>query len=238
MSEKKLGALYLLPVPIYENTIQTLPTYTVDAILSLRFFIAERAKTARQHLKLFNPDINYKEIEVVEMAEKSPTVDYGWLHKTLHTGENVGVMSEAGTPCVADPGNSIVTWAHKNGFKVVPFVGPNAIILALMASGLNGQNFSFVGYISAKSGETERAIKKLEEISHRLRQSQIFIETPYRNVALFQNLLRTLSPTTQLCVAAKITSPDEFIETHIVSVWKTKPEPSIHKEPTIFLIQG
>lgn len=238
MSEKKLGAIFLLPVPIYENATQTLPTQTVDTILSLRYFIAERAKTARQHLKLFNPEIDFKSIEVVEMSEKSPTVDYGWLHKTLHTGENVGVMSEAGTPCVADPGNTIVAWAHKNGFKVVPFTGPNAIILALMASGLNGQNFSFVGYISAKSGEMERAIKKLEETSHRLRQTQIFIETPYRNVALFQNLLRTLSSTTQLCVASKITAPEEFIETHTISVWKTKLEPSIHKEPAIFLIQG
>ncbi len=238
MEEKKLGALYLLPVPIYENAIQTLPNYTVDAILSLRFFIAERSKTARQHLKLFNPNINYTTIEVVEMSEKPPTVDYGWLHKTLHAGENVGVMSEAGTPCVADPGNTLVAWAHKNGFKVVPFVGPNAIILALMASGLNGQSFAFVGYISAKSGETERAIKRLEETSHRLRQTQMMIETPYRNIALFQNMLKILSPTTQLCIAAKITAPDEFIVTHTVSVWKTKPEPPIHKEPAIFLIQS
>ncbi len=238
MEEKKLGALYLLPVPIYENALETLPKNTLDAVLSLRFFIAERAKTARQHLKLFNPDVDYKTIEVVEMSEKAPTVDYGWLHKTLHAGENVGVMSEAGTPCVADPGNTLVAWAHKNGFKVVPFVGPNAIILALMASGLNGQSFAFVGYISNKSGETERAIKRLEETSQRMRQTQILIETPYRNMLLLQNLFKILAPTTQLCIAAKITAPDAFIQTHAVSVWKTKPEPPIHKEPAIFLIQG
>jgi 16S rRNA (cytidine1402-2'-O)-methyltransferase len=203
---------------------------------TLDVFIAERAKTARHFLKALETPVRFNEMTFYELNKRTPAEEIQHFLVDAENGKNVGLLSEAGCPAVADPGAIIVELAHKKGIEVVPLVGPSSILLALMASGLNGQNFAFVGYIGVKKGERHKDIKRLEQLAHRHNQTQIFIETPYRNMAMLEDLLKTLSPTTRLCVAANLTLETEWIATKTVQEWKKSKLPALHKLPAIFLI--
>ena len=156
----------------------------------------------------------------------------------IYQGKDVGIISEAGVPCVADPGSKIVNFAHKFQIEVVPLVGPSSILLALMSSGLNGQNFAFIGYLPIDKSERSRKIKDLEVLSRKTKQTQIFMETPYRNIQLFESVLKVCSKNTKLCIAANITFDSENIKTKTIEEWKLSSPPNIHKSPTIFLIHA
>ena len=230
------GKFILIPTPLGELNTDTLPEYVVQHIHQLETFIAERAKTARHVIKATQPPRPISELTVIEMQESSPTVDFNSVKEILKSGHDIGIMSEAGCPCVADPGSEIVAWAYANNFEVVPLVGPSSIMLALMASGMNGQSFAFHGYISAKREELGKDLKKMEDTARRMKQTQIFIETPYRNKQIIEAALASLSPHTRFCIAADLTTATEFVQTHTITVWKQKTLPDFHKKPAIFLI--
>ena len=230
------GKFILIPTPLGELNTATLPQYVVAHIHQLDTFIAERAKTARHVIKATQPPRAISELNIMEMQEAAPVVDFTVVKAILESGKNIGIMSEAGCPCVADPGSDIVTWAYANNFEVMPLVGPSSIMLALMASGMNGQSFAFQGYLSAKREEIGRDLKKMEDTARRLHQTQIFIETPYRNKQVIEAALSTLSSATRFCIAADLTTPTEFIQTHTIAAWKQKKIPDLHKKPAIFLL--
>ncbi len=230
------GKFILIPTPLGELNTDTLPEYVVQHIHRLEIFIAERAKTARHVIKATQPPRPLSELTVIEMQESSPTVDFNAIKEILKSGRDIGIMSEAGCPCVADPGSEIVAWAYANNFEVVPLVGPSSIMLALMASGMNGQSFAFNGYISAKREELGRDLKKMEDTARRMKQTQIFIETPYRNKQIIEAAFASLSPQTRFCIAADLTTATEFVQTHTIAEWKKKILPDLHRKPAIFLI--
>ena len=232
----KKGNLYLIPTPIAEESLHTLPQYVIDRIHRVKIFIAERAKTARHFIKATEPPYGIGELEIMELNKRtSPEERASFLDAAL-AGQDIGLMSEAGCPGVADPGALIVAMAHKKGIKVVPLVGPSSILLALMASGMNGQSFSFHGYLSAKIPALQKDLKRLEQLSARFNQTQIFIEAPYRNKGMIENCLKTLQPNTQLCIAADVSAPQEYIKTQRVRDWKKSSIPDLHKHPALFLI--
>ncbi len=230
------GKLYLIPSSLGDNTVHTIPEYVRAIACTLDVFVAERAKTARHFLKALGTSVPFNDMTFYELNKKTPTEELAYFLVDAENGKNVGLLSEAGCPGVADPGAIIVELAHQKGIEVVPLVGPSSILLSLMASGLNGQNFAFVGYIGVKKGERTKDIKRLEQLAHRHRQTQIFIETPYRNMAMLEDLFQTLSPTTRLCVAANLTLPTEWIQTKTIQEWKKSKLPNLHKLPAIFLI--
>lgn len=230
------GKLYLIPSSLGNNTVHTIPEYVKEIAHTLDVFIAERAKTARHFLKALQTPVPFNAMTFYELNKRTPPEEIQSFLVDAEKGKNVGLLSEAGCPAVADPGAIIVELAHKKGIEVVPLVGPSSILLALMASGLNGQNFAFVGYIGVKKGERNKDIKRLEQLAHRHHQTQIFIETPYRNMAMLEDLFKTLSPTTRLCVAANLTTDAEWIATKTVQEWKKAKLPNLHKVPAIFLI--
>lgn len=234
--EKTTGKLYLIPSSLGENTVHTIPQYVIDVVHTLDIFIAERAKTARHFLKGLKTPIPFQDMTFYELNKKTTPEEKATYLKDALAGKNVGLLSEAGCPGVADPGAEIVELAHQQGVEIVPFVGPSSILLAMMASGLNGQNFAFVGYIGAKQDERIRDLKQLEQRIRRGRQTQIFIETPYRNMQLIDDMLKNLTPSTRLCIAAELTLPTEFIKTKTIADWKKTKLPDLHKKPVIFLI--
>lgn len=228
--------VFLIPAMLDENAPQTIAPYIVDAVKQCQVFFVENERSARRYLKSI-----WKEI-VID--------DYKWV--TIHKAENevkeqfrqlliknipVGIISEAGCPGVADPGQILADAAHRNGATVVPLVGPSSILLALMASGLNGQQFQFVGYLPIDHADRMRSLKALEAESAKKNCTQIFIETPYRNNQLLETILKTCQPTTRLCVAAELTSPNEWIATKTVKDWKQS-IPDLHKKPVVFLFLG
>jgi len=217
-----------------ENSV-FLPPFVLETIRSLRYFIAENAKTARHYFISLGMRELLPQITVYEMDKHNKGFDYSVYFDVVKQGNNLGVISEAGCPGVADPGADVARAAHRMGIKVVPMVGPSSILLSLMASGLNGQSFAFNGYLPVKNPERNKTIKKLEERSQSFNQTQIFIETPYRNNAFIETLCSVLSPDTLLTVACDITLPTEFIKTQKVSNWK-KEKINIDKRPAIFLI--
>lgn len=231
------GKFILIPTPLGDLNTETLPEYVVQHIHRLDSFIVERAKTARHVIKATQPPRAISDLTIIEMQETTPTVDFNAVQEILKLGKDIGIMSEAGCPCVADPGSEIVAWAHTNNFEVVPLVGPSSIMLALMASGMNGQSFVFHGYLSAKREEIGRDLKKMEDAARRMKQTQIFIETPYRNKQIIEAALVSLSPTTKFCIACDLTTPAAFIQTHTIAVWKQKKIPDLYKKPAIFLIE-
>ncbi len=231
------GKFILIPTPLGDLNTETLPEYVVQHIHRLDTFIVERAKTARHVIKATQPPHAISDLTIIEMQETTPTVDFKAVREILNLGKDIGIMSEAGCPCVADPGSEIVAWAHINNFEIVPLVGPSSIMLALMASGMNGQSFIFHGYLSAKREEIGRDLKKMEDAARRMKQTQIFIETPYRNKQIIEAALVSLSPATKLCIACDLTTQSAFIQTHTVVVWKQKKIPDLHKKPAIFLIE-
>ena len=230
------GKIYMVPMSLgAENFKYYLPEEVLEKIRSIRYFIAENAKTARHYFILLGMREFLSKITVYEMDKHNRDFDYSVYFDVLKNGADLGVISEAGCPGVADPGASVALSAHRAGFQVIPLVGPSSILLSLMASGLNGQSFAFNGYLPVKNPERDRMIKKLEARSKELNQTQIFIETPYRNNTFLETLCNTLSPNTLLSVAADITLPSEFIKTMSVSLWK-KQKTDLDKRPAIFLI--
>ena len=228
------GKLYLLPVPIAnEGGYEFIPNANATIIQSLKKFIAEDAKTARRFLKGFGySDLPSAELFLLNEHTKSGEISS--LLKPLLLGENVGLMSDAGCPGIADPGADVVKLAHKQGIHVVPLVGPSSIVLSIMASGFNGQNFAFVGYLPIDKIEKTKRLKDLEQTMIKNDQAQFFIETPYRNEQLFESLLSTLSPNTLLFVGCDITSANQFLVSKSISEWKNAQHPSFHKVPIVF----
>ena len=232
------GKIYLIPTPLGENALQTIPHYVVEIIHKLDTFIVERAKTARHFIKATNPPYPLSNLTVFEISENYTlqNVDYQQVKAILSSGKDVGIMSEAGCPGVADPGAKVVLWAHGLGIEVVPLVGPSSILLALMASGMNGQSFAFQGYLSAKREELSKDLKRMEELAKRLKQTQIFIETPYRNKQFVEVALTVLQPQTHFCIATDLTTPPQYIATKTIAEWRKTEIPDLHKRATIFLI--
>ncbi|MFR9602900.1 MAG: SAM-dependent methyltransferase [Rikenellaceae bacterium] len=233
------GTLYLIPCPISDLTevYDVTPHANKAVIDSLDYFIVENLRSARRFLskaKIARPIDSLEFRELNEHTTQQREVEE--MVKLIEAGRSAGVISEAGVPAVADPGALVVAACHRRGIKVVPLVGPSSIIMAMMASGLNGQSFAFNGYLPIKEPERSRAIRNFERRAHQEGQSQIFIEAPYRNVKLFDQLLATLSGATPLTVAMDITSPTEFIETHTSAEWKKITRPDMNKKPTIFII--
>lgn len=231
------GILYLIPVPLSDDAaFQSFTPYLVETINSLDEYIVENEKTARKFLKLAGLKMPQSELKIHDYGKHAR--DKGNINdffEGLTHGKNVGLMSEAGCPGVADPGASIVARAHQLGIKVVPLVGPSSILLALMASGFSGQKFTFHGYLPIDKIERAREIKSLEMQSGREKQTQIFIETPFRNNQLLADLLKTCKPSTLLCVASNVTAPDESILSFTIAEWRKRKD-DFHKRPTIFLL--
>lgn len=230
------GKIYLIPTPLGEEALQTIPPYVIEIVHRLDTFVVERSKTARHFIKATLPPYPLSSVTVFEIEDNTQVIDFQELAKVLATGKSIGVMSEAGCPGVADPGAIVVEWAHRQGFEVMPLVGPSSILLALMGSGFNGQSFQFHGYLSAKRGEIGKDLKRLEDIARRTKQTQIFIETPYRNKALIETALANLQPNTKMCIAADLTTPPQYLVTKTIAEWKKTQIPDLHKRPAIFLI--
>jgi 16S rRNA (cytidine1402-2'-O)-methyltransferase len=231
-----MAALYLLPNVLSEGDWQNvLPAQIFHLVTQTRYYIVENIRTARRFLKQVNRDTDIDQLTFYELNKHTEQNELPGFLKPLEQGENVAVISEAGCPGIADPGAEVVKIAHQKGYKVVPLVGPSSIVLALMASGLNGQSFAFNGYLPVRANERIRAISSLEKLVKNNRQTQIFIETPYRNNQLITDLLKTCSPSTLFCIAANLTGENEFIATKSVSQWKGN-VPDLHKQPAIFLL--
>lgn len=232
-----MGKLYLIPSLISEvNPLEVIPLGTKKVIESTHFYLAENAKSARAFLKKVVPYIQQSTIEVVQIDKHSSESDYFQHLERCAKGQHIGLLSEAGCPAVADPGSMIVMEAHRRKIDVVPLVGPSSVLLALMASGLNGQNYAFIGYLPVDKHERRRKIKELEARSLKDKTTFIFIETPYRNTKLIEDMLMTLRPDTLLCIAADITGPGQYIKTLRISEWSGENLVSFDKIPSIFLI--
>jgi len=230
------GKVYLIPTVLYDDdkALEVLPSYILNAIKDCQVFFAENEKTARRFFKKLWKEMvidNY-EWHTIHKAEEAVLSEFS---NAIKAGKTIGILSEAGCPGVADPGQLLVATAHSMGAVVKPFVGPSAILLALMASGMNGQAFQFVGYLPIDAAARIKALKDLENDSAKKQCTQIFIETPYRNNQLTESICKTLKPATRLCIAAAISGADEYIITRTIADWKNK-LPDIHKRPAIFLI--
>ncbi len=231
-----MATLYLVPNVLADGNWQNVLPAQVFSILSeTRFFIVENIRTTRRFMKHINRDIDIDACTFYEINKRTDPKDLPRFLSPVEGGNNVAVISEAGCPGVADPGADVVRIAHQKGLKVVPVVGPSSILLALMASGLNGQNFAFRGYLPVKPHERSKELAILDKRIKTQKQTQIFIETPYRNNQLAEDILKTCSPSTLLCIAANITGEKELIQTKPVQQWRGK-LPDLHKQPTIFLI--
>ena len=233
------GTLYLIPCPISDETTpwEVLPASNRAIIEGLDYFIVENTRTARRFLSKAGLSGRIEGLEFRELNEHTTAgVAIEELVQPLLEGRSAGVISEAGVPGVADPGALVVEAAHRKGIRVVPLVGPSSIILAMMASGLNGQSFAFNGYLPIKPPERQRAIRRFERRAHEEGQSQLFIEAPYRNRKLLDELLQTLQPTTRLTVAMDLTAPGEWIRTCRVSEWRKMTLPDLQRRPAIFII--
>jgi 16S rRNA (cytidine1402-2'-O)-methyltransferase len=230
------GTLYLLPCPLGEGVMNSIPDQVSQRISLLRVFVVERVKTARQFIRKAAPELVIDELEFFELNKHTEPEELRKLLQPLLEGRDVGLLSEAGCPGVADPGAALVRLAHESSVQVVPLVGPSSILLALMASGMNGQSFCFNGYLPAKKPELARELKRLEDTARRLNQTQLFIETPYRNNALMETALEVLGANTRLGVACDLTLPTEYIRVQALGRWKSGPLPDLHKRPTVFMI--
>lgn len=228
--------LILFPVPIGDGDIDiAIPPYNRQLLNTCRTFIVEDIRTARRNLKRMGYEHPIDETQFFELDEHTPETSITHYLDPIANGENIGLMSEAGLPCIADPGNLITAMAHRQGIEIIPLVGPSSIMLALMASGFNGQNFAFNGYPPIDSHKLSALLKTIEPRIYRDSQTQIFIEAPYRNDKLLENLARSLMPTTRICVACDITLPTQYIRTRMARLWLNAP-PLLHKRPAIFLL--
>ncbi|UCV17465.1 SAM-dependent methyltransferase [Ferribacterium limneticum] len=231
------GILYLIPVPLGPTAPQeSLPANVLAAIRPLTHFVVEQAKTARAFLKAAGTDLPLQELQLQELNEHTKANELDRLLEPLRAGHDVGLLSEAGCPAVADPGANLVALAQKESIRVAPLIGPSSLLLALMASGLNGQRFAFQGYLPAKEVERTKMLRDLESESKKRQQTQIFIETPYRNRAMFDAILQACQPMTRLTVATDLTLPGESVLTRTIQAWKKQTPPEIERRPTVFLL--
>jgi len=231
------GTVYLIPSLLSEEAIATIPSYILEAVRDCQVFFVENERTARRYLKALSKEIvidDYK-WHTIDKNNADQSAILTTFKKELLEGKNIGIISEAGCPGIADPGQQLVAVAHQVGTLVKPLVGPSAILLALMASGMNGQQFQFTGYLPIDAHQRIAAIKQLESESIKKKCTQVFIETPYRNNQLLETLLKTCRPDTSLCIAADITGKHEFIKTQTISAWKRN-LPELHKRPVIFCL--
>ena len=236
MASAALGQVFLLPTFLHEEAPEAIPAYVLDGIKSCQAFFVENERSTRRYFKLLWKEMNIDGYEwhTIHKAEEQVK---DMFRKLLQRGMTIGIVSEAGCPGVADPGQILVEAAHAMGAVIKPFAGPSAILLALMASGLNGQQFCFNGYIPIDTSGKVSALKELEAASSRKDCTQIFIETPYRNNQLLEVILKTCAPSTRLCIAVDITGKQETIQTHTIAQWKNN-LPDIHKRPAVFLLQA
>nr|WP_317631330.1 SAM-dependent methyltransferase [uncultured Flavobacterium sp.] len=232
------GKLYLLPVMLGDNDPNEVLPVTVSRTMDfINDYVVENSKAARKFIKAINPNKVQAELNLFELNKHTEEKEIKNFIKPLLEGKNMGLMSDAGCPGVADPGAVVVKLAHENGIQVVPLVGPSSILLAMMASGMNGQSFAFNGYLPIDKSEKKQELKRLEKLSFDKNQSQIFIETPYRNNNILDDLVATLNPNTHICVACDITLPTEYIKTATANQWK-KIKVDLHKRPCIFVIHN
>lgn len=233
---KATGKLYLIPVTLGEsNPFDVLPETVKRTIEFIDYYIVENEKTARRFIKSVLPEKVQSSLHLSTLNKHTEIAEHNQMIQPCIEGKNVGLMSEAGCPGVADPGAAIVKMAHEKGIQVVPLVGPSSILLAMMGSGMNGQSFAFNGYLPIDKGEKKAALKNFEQLSFSKNQSQLFIETPYRNNKLLEDVLQTLQPNTLLCIACDLTLPTEYIKTLRVADWK-KTTIDLHNRPAIFII--
>lgn len=231
------GTLYLIPCTLGDTPAgQVLPQYVIDIARKLKHFVVEQPRTARQFLSALKHEQPIQSLHFATLNEHTAAKELADLLAPLLAGEDVGIISEAGCPGIADPGADLVNLAHRSGIRVVPLVGPSSILLALMASGLNGQCFAFHGYLPIAEADRNKTIASLEAESARRNQTQMFIETPYRNEKMFVALLSHCRPQTLLCVASDITLPTEQIHTRTIAQWKSLPAPQLGKRPSLFLL--
>ena len=236
MNNSKKGKLYLIPTTLGECDIENvLPLSISRTIDFVDYFIVENEKTARKCIKSTNPKKIQADIKLFTLNKHTLALEHNKMMQPCLEGKNIGLMSEAGCPGIADPGAVIVKMAHEKGIQVVPLVGPSSILLALIASGMNGQNFAFNGYIPIDKNDKRSFLKMLENLSVVKNQTQIFMETPYRNNKMLEDILLSLQPNTNLCIASDITLPTEYIKTMKVADWK-KATIDLHNRPTIFVI--
>lgn len=242
------GVLHLIPVPLSELTeadpAQSLPATVLPVIRALRHFVVENAKSARAFLKTVGMPVPIAELDIRELPGRGKlgksaanTQELDALLAPLQGGSPIGLLSEAGCPAVADPGADLVNRAHTLGHRVIPHIGPSSLLLALMASGLGGQCFAFHGYLPQDEPERQQTLKRLENASKSADQTQIVIETPYRNASLYSSLTQHLHPETRLCIAMALTTPEESIRTLPVSAWRKGPMPVFDKRPAVFLFK-
>jgi len=231
------GKLYLIPTTLggNETIVNVLPDYNHQLVHKIDVFIVEQIRTARRFLKAIGHPVPIDEMTFFELNKHSDLNTISRYIEPILNGKNIGLLSEAGTPCVADPGAMIVEIAHEKNIKVIPLVGPNSIILALMGSGFNGQHFLFHGYLPIENDQRNRKIKELETAVYRIDQTQIFIETPYRNGKMLESLTKLLKPETKICIAADLTLKTEYIKTLPARLWK-KEKVELHKRPIVFLV--
>jgi len=231
----KKGKIWLIPSPLGEGLIRkSLASESISKIQAITHFIVENEKVSRKFLREIEVNVPQSELHIEEYGKhhKKPLEEY---FLPIHQGMDIGILSDAGCPGIADPGSEIVSKAHELGIQVVPLVGPSSILLSLMASGFNGQSFSFQGYLPIEKKARKDKLRALETLAEKQNQTQIFIETPYRNLQIIQDMVESLKPLTKLCIASGITTDLEFIQTHPISYWKTH-FPKLDKIPTIFLI--
>lgn len=236
MTKMTKPTLYLIPCPIAEAAMHTIPPYVLERVRQLEVFIAERAKTARHFIKACEPVKPLQEMVFAEIGKHNSGEARGVFLEAVRAGKDVGLLSEAGCPGVADPGAGVVALAHQEGVRVVPLVGPSSLLLALMASGMNGQQFAFHGYLSPKRPELARDLRRLENLLRQHNQTQIFIETPYRSQMVLEVALEALHPDTGFAVAQDLTGEGEFIRSKPVRDWKKGPAVVLEKAPAVFLI--
>lgn len=232
-----LGKLYLLPTTLGENDpLQVLPVSVKQLVERIDHYIVENEKTARRSIKGLAPEKPQPSLKLSLLNKFTEASEYSSFLEPCKRGDHVGLLSEAGCPGIADPGAEIVKLAHREGIQVVPMVGPSSILLAMMASGMNGQSFAFNGYLPIDKGERKNELRNLERLSQEKTQAQVFIETPYRNNKLLEDLVQILHPSTRLCVACDLTLETEYVVTKSISEWK-KTKLDLHKRPAIFVLQ-
>ncbi len=229
--------LFLIPAYLSENSpLDYFAPIIKEYIFKTDYFFVENEKTARKVVKFFCPEKKQSDLKLFLLDKYSETADLKEAQKLMKEGQDFGLLSEAGLPCIADPGNIMVKWCHENSIKVIPVNGPSSIILALIASGFNGQEFTFHGYLPIDKEQKKKKIQFLESLVQKNGASQIFMETPYRNNALLEDLIKFLNPNSQICIAANINHPtEEFIKTLKISEWKNK-KPELHKIPAVFVL--
>ena len=231
-----LGNVILIPVFLYDDAVETIPAYIADAIANCQVFFVENERTARRFIKKIRKETVIDDHEWFTIHKAEDNIKKQFIDR-LRQGKTIGILSESGCPGIADPGQILIEAAQQINATVKPLVGPNSILLALMASGMNGQKFQFNGYLPIDNLERRKAIRELEDYSSKNKCTQIFIETPYRNNPLLKEMLECCSPDTRICIASNITAPQEQIKTKAAKDWKNS-IPDLHKQLVIFLLQG